>query len=289
MKVLVTGAKGQLGSELKYLSGGHAYDFVFIDQEELDLTKLHDIIPYLLKVDPDFIINCAAYTAVDKAEDEPDLAQMINADAPKEIARYCKENGKRLIHVSTDYVFNGDFSHPIDETATPDPQSVYGSTKLEGEKAISDELDNAYIIRTAWVYSSFGNNFVKTMLRLGSEKEELDVVSDQIGSPTYARDLAGAILQLIEAIENGSDHPDIYHYSNEGICSWYEFASEIMKIANVNCKINPIKSSDFPTKAKRPAYSVLDKNNITKKMGVEVPYWKLSLKNCLPLILNKNE
>lgn len=284
MKILVTGAKGQLGSEIKALSSNSGHSFEFIDQEELDLTNLNSIDAFLYKSNPDFIINCAAYTAVDKAEDEPELARKINADAPGKIAQFCQKNNTRLIHISTDYVFNGAFDRPIKEDDQPNPQSVYGKTKLDGERAINQLLDNAYIIRTAWVYSSFGNNFVKTMLRLGKEKSELNVVSDQIGSPTYARDLAEAILGIIQEIKTGNDLPGVYHYSNEGVCSWYDFASEIIRLAGLGCNVKPIPTLEFPTKAKRPEYSVLDKNKIIKQFNLKLPEWKASLSDCLEII-----
>lgn len=281
MKILVTGAEGQLGSEIRGLSTNTNYSFEFIDRSELDLTKLESIIPFLESSSPDFIINCAAYTAVDKAEDEPEIAQLINAKAPEKIAEYCSKNGKRLIHISTDYVFDVNFGKPITEEDKPNPQSVYGKTKLNGEKFVSQILDNAYIIRTAWVYSSYGNNFVKTMLRLGKEKNEINVVSDQVGSPTYARDLAEAILNIIEGINNGNDMPGVYHYSNEGVCSWYDFATEIMKQANLSCKVKPIPTSEFPTKAKRPAYSVLNKAKVKNQFKLETHSWSKSLNDCL--------
>ncbi|MEQ8926126.1 MAG: dTDP-4-dehydrorhamnose reductase, partial [Fulvivirga sp.] len=220
MKILVTGSKGQLGSEIKYLSTDYNYEFVFIDFNELDLSKTESICPFLSGINPDFIINCAAYTAVDKAEDEPLLAAKINEHAPAEIAKYCNESGCRLIHISTDYVFDGVFDRPITEEDKPNPKSVYGKTKLEGEKAILTSLKNVYILRTSWVYSEFGNNFVKTMIRLGQERDEINVASDQFGSPTWARDLANAILTLISEINDGNDVPGIYHFSNEGEISW---------------------------------------------------------------------
>jgi dTDP-4-dehydrorhamnose reductase len=277
MKILVTGAKGQLGSEIKFLSPQYDYEFIFIDLDELDLTKLDEIPTYLSNQNPDFIINCAAYTAVDKAEDDIELAEIINAKAPKIIAEYCAKSDCRLIHISTDYVFDGDFKRPIVETDTPNPKSVYGQSKLNGENAIKELLVNVYIIRTSWVYSEFGNNFVKTMLRLGKEKDKINVVSDQFGTPTWARDLAHAILKIIGQIENGIDHPGIYHYSNEGVISWYDFAIEIMSLAKLNCKVNPITTSDFPTKANRPKYSVLDKTKIKEIMKVQIPNWRESL------------
>lgn len=278
MKILVTGAKGQLGSEINYLSNEYNFDFVFADIDELDLTKTELIQPFLSSISPDFIINCAAYTAVDKAEDEPELARSINAETPKEIAKYCKISGCRLIHISTDYVFDGNFDRPIREDDKPNPTSVYGKTKLDGEKTIQSILTNSYIIRTSWVYSEFGNNFVKTMIRLGSEREELNVVSDQFGTPTWARDLAHCILVIISHIENGNDQPGIYHYSNDGEISWYDFAVEIMNQHSLSCKVNPITSDQFPTKARRPKYGVLDKSKIKTNYNCRIPNWKVSLK-----------
>ncbi len=282
MKILVTGAKGQLGSELNYLASSYRYNFEFIDREELDLADEERIIPFLENSNPDFIINCAAYTAVDKAEDEPELAKAINITATQKITNYCHNHKKRLIHISTDYVFDGNFEEPINEVAKPNPQSVYGYTKWKGEQVIIDSLNDAYIIRTAWVYSSFGNNFVKTMLRLGSEKKEIKVIVDQIGSPTYARDLAAAILEIIGQIEQENDQPGIYHYSNEGSCSWAEFANEVMRIGKLNCNVKPITTSEYPTKAERPKYSVLDKSKIKSNLPtVSLNDWRLSLKECM--------
>lgn len=273
MKVLVTGAKGQLGSEIRFLSPQYNYEFQFIDLDELDLTQLGEIEPYLSIQKPDFIINCAAYTAVDKAEDDIDLCEKLNALAPGTIAEYCTNNGCRLIHISTDYVFDGNFDRPISEDDKPNPKSVYGQTKLAGENAVLDTAASAYVIRTSWVYSEFGNNFVKTMLRLGKEKDEIGVVADQYGSPTWARDLAYAILKIIDEVKNGNDHPGIYHCSNEGAISWFDFASEIIKVADFKCKVNPITTAQFPTKAIRPKYSVLDKSKIAATFKVNVPIW----------------
>lgn len=277
MKILVTGAKGQLGSEINYLSHSCPYEFEFIDREELDLTDKGSIIPFLENSNPDYIINCAAYTAVDQAEDEPELADVINSIGPKRIAEYCNKNNKRLIHISTDYVFDGIFNTPINEEDLPNPRSVYGQTKLDGEKAVQELLDDVYIIRTSWVYSEFGNNFVKTMIRLGSEREEISVVADQYGTPTWARDLADAILQIINQITNGNDQPSIYHFSNEGKISWNDFAKEIMAQAKLTCKVNPISTYDYPTKAERPKYSVLNKSKIVSNFKVSIPLWEDSL------------
>ena len=281
MKILVTGAKGQLGSEIRYLSGVQSHEFDFIDFEELDLTKSDLIVPFLSAKQPDFIINCAAYTAVDNAEDELDLAVQINKIAPAEIAKYCKESGCRLIHISTDYVFDGNFSRPINEGDSPNPKSVYGQSKLDGEKAVQQLLSDAYIIRTSWVYSEFGNNFVKTMLRLGSEKEEISVVADQYGTPTWARDLADAILQIVNQTTTGNDVPGIYHYSNEGEISWCDFAVEIIKQTKLKCKVNPITTLEYPTKAERPKNSVLSKAKISDTFLINIPSWDVSLNKFL--------
>lgn len=284
MKIVVTGANGQLGSEIKHLPKVGDDHYIYCDIDEMDLSKPESIKSYLSEVSPDLIISCGAYTAVDKAEDEVELATKINSEAPKEIAIYCKNNGCRLIHISTDYVFDGKFDRPITEKDEPNPQSIYGQTKLDGEKAIQSILDNAYIIRTAWVYSSFGNNFVKTMLRLGAEREELNVVSDQFGTPTWARDLANVILTIITEINKGNDQPGIYHYSNDGAISWFDFAVEIMKLKNIACKINSITTSEYPTRAERPRYSVLSKERINKCYSVHTSKWKESLQRCLELI-----
>lgn len=281
MKILVTGSNGQLGSEIKFLSSKYDYDFVFIDSNQLDFRKTESIVTFLERSKPDFIINCGAYTAVDKAEEEPDMANLINNSAPKEIARYCKESGSRLIHISTDYVFNGRFDLPITENDYPNPLSVYGKTKLSGEQAVLNTDSNAYIIRTSWVYSKFGNNFVKTMVKLGNERSEVSVVCDQFGTPTWARDLAEVSLQIVNQVCIGNDVPGIYHFSNEGETSWYNFAQEIMKVMNLKCTVKPIATKDYPTIAVRPHYSVLDKSKIKSLLRKEIPNWKVSLINCL--------
>lgn len=279
MKILVTGGNGQLGNEIRYLSTNSDYHFIFCDLEEMDLSSTISIQNYLKAQEPEFVISCGAYTAVDKAEDEPELVYRINAEAPKTIAEYCKSNKVRLIHISTDYVFDGEFDRPINEEDQPNPQSVYDQTKLEGETFVQSILNDSYIIRTSWVYSEFGKNFVKTMLRIGSENDEINVVSDQYGSPTWARDLANVILHIVSEISSGNDKPGIYHFSNEGQLSWYDFANEIMKMGQINCKINPIKTDQFPTNAKRPAYGVLDKSKIKSFLNAEIPRWDYSLRN----------
>ena len=226
------------------------------------------------------IINCAAYTAVDKAEDEAELADAINHKALQTMAKLAKENEIKLIHVSTDYVFNGMNYKPYSEDDATDPQSVYGRTKLEGEKAIQEiNPKNSIIIRTSWVYSAYGANFVKTMLRLGKERESLGVIFDQVGTPTYAKDLAKTILEIVPKIKNNK--VEIYHYSNEGVLSWYDFAKEIMKMSKLTCKVDPIETKEYPTPAKRPHYSLLNKAKIKKDFGIEIEYWKDGLDDCL--------
>lgn len=279
MKILITGAYGQLGNELNLLSKNYpGWEFVFTDVDSLDITDEEQVKSYVTDSNFELVINCAAYTAVDKAESDFDTARKVNALAPKLLAKYSKAVGAKYIHVSTDYVFAGDAHLPYKETDAVAPNGVYGKTKLEGEQNCQAENPETVIIRTAWLYSTFGNNFVKTMLRLGKEKEELGVVFDQVGSPTYAADLAGAILKVAE-----SDKfvPGIYHYSNEGVASWYDFALAIFEISGVNCKVKPVLSENFPTPAKRPAYSVLNKAKIKGTYELEVPYWRDSLKICI--------
>ena len=286
MRVLVTGANGQLGSEFKQLAEESAYKFVFCDIEEMDLSNKDSIIDFLNKNPVDFIISAGAYTNVDGAENDVELAKLVNGVAPGIIAEFCRKNSTRLIHISTDYVFDGEFSTPIKEEATPNPKSVYGVTKLLGEKAITQSLDNYYIIRTSWVYSNFGKNFVRTMLRLGAEKEQLAVVCDQIGTPTYAGDLASMILNIVKEVNSGNDQPGIYNFSNEGVCSWYDFASEIMKLLELGCKVIPVNSDQFPTVAARPNFSVLDKSKIKKQFNIKIEHWSDRLLTCLEKIKN---
>lgn len=284
MSILVTGGNGQLGNEFKQLAEESAYKFVFCDIEEMDLSNKDSILKFLNENPVDFIISAGAYTNVDGAENDEELAKLVNGIAPGIIAEFCRKNSTRVIHISTDYVFDGEFSKPINEDAVPNPKSVYGETKLLGEQAIEQSLDNYYIIRTSWVYSSFGKNFVKTMLRLGAEKEQLNVVCDQIGTPTYAKDLAEVIMRLIEGINSGNDKPGIYHYSNEGICSWYDFAFEIMRQSGLDCQVIPVNSDQFPTVADRPNFSVLDKSKIKQSLNIEIPHWRSSLEVALKLM-----
>jgi dTDP-4-dehydrorhamnose reductase len=289
MRVLITGAYGQLGSEFKKLSTDiNDFEWYFTDYDTLDITDLDALITFFDVTCPDFVINCAAYTAVDQAEKEVEKAKLLNSHAPRNLADLCNKNGAKLIHISTDYVFDGMAYNPYTEETATNPQSVYGKTKREGELAVMDANSQSIIIRTSWLYSSFGNNFAKTMIRLGTERDQLRVVFDQIGTPTYAFDLASAILQIVRlsAHDEKNWKPGIYHYSNEGVCSWYDFAIEVHQIAGISCQVEPIESKDFPTLAKRPAYSVLNKAKIKSAYGIVVPYWRHSLLNCIKLIQN---
>ena len=280
LNILVTGSKGQVGSEIKELSTEYSYNFLFTSSTDLDITNHDKIKDFCIQNNIHTIINCAAYTAVDKAESDEINADLVNRKAVKKLANISKELNIKLIHISTDYVFDGKNFKPYCEEFQTNPNSVYGKTKLDGEKEmIKINPLNSIIIRTSWVYSSYGNNFVKTMLRLGSEKEELGVIFDQIGTPTYAKDLAKTILDIIPKINNKK--VEIYNYSNEGVLSWYDFAKEITKMAKLNCKINPIETFQYPTPAVRPYYSLLNKTKIKKEFNLEIPYWKDGLDDCL--------
>lgn len=284
MNILITGCNGQLGNELQLLEKNYSeHTFFNTDVHELDITNAEAIDKFVSSNNIDIIINCAAYTAVDKAESNKELCQLLNAEAPAYLAKAISKRNGWMIQVSTDYVFDGTKNTPYVETDSPCPNSVYGSTKLDGEKAVEQACKNAMIIRTAWLYSSFGNNFVKTMMRLGKEKEELNVIFDQIGTPTYARDLAVAIMT---AVEKGIV-PGIYHFSNEGVISWYDFTKAIHRLSGItSCHVRPIHTEEYPTAATRPHYSVLDKTKIKKTYGIEIPYWEDSLAECIN-ILNK--
>lgn len=288
MKILVTGGNGQLGSELKVLSALYKnYDFTFIDVEEVDLTKDESIRLFFSDKQFDFLIHCAAYTAVDKAEEDTALAYAINAGAVKTLAEICVEKKIRMIHISTDYVFDGEANQPINELATPNPVSVYGKSKLDGENHVLSLLSNAYIIRTAWVYSTFGKNFVKSIRHLASQRETLGVVSDQIGTPTYAYDLASTILQIVSAIHDGrADEPGIYHFTNEGVTSWYDFAYFLVQESKLNCKVQPISTAQYKTAAVRPKFSLLDKSKIKATFAVQIPHWSESLRICIEKLTN---
>ncbi len=278
--ILVTGSNGQLGSEIQELSSAYPYTFFFTSKDDLDISHAEDVEAFIQKNAINAIINCAAYTAVDKAESDADNADKINHIAVKTLAELSKRYALKLIHISTDYVFDGTNYKPYIESDITNPQSVYGRTKLLGEQALLHvNPKNSLIIRTSWVYSSYGANFVKTMLRLGREKESLGVIYDQVGTPTYAKDLAKVILDILPNIQNST--VEIHHYSNEGALSWYDFAKEIMKMAKLPCKINPIETSQYPTPAKRPHYSLLNKTKNKNKYNLDIPYWKDSLDACL--------
>jgi dTDP-4-dehydrorhamnose reductase len=277
-KILVIGAKGQLGSELQELSKNYPFHFFFYDVAEMDITNKGLVDQEIAKIKPDYLINCAAYTAVDKAEADKELAFAINAEAVKYLAQACTVNQVRFIHISTDYVFSGEGKEPYREEDVLDPINVYGQSKLKGEEEAVSGNKEAIIIRTAWVYSVYGNNFVKTMMRLLSSKAELNVVADQVGSPTYAHDLAEAIMQIISS---GKWVPGVYHFTNDGIISWFEFANEIKNHSGFSCTINAIPTEQYPTPARRPRYSVLDKTKIQNTFGIKLKNWKESLKECL--------
>ncbi|MCK9156292.1 MAG: dTDP-4-dehydrorhamnose reductase [Paludibacteraceae bacterium] len=281
MNILVTGANGQLGNSIQKISKEYpSNNFFFTDMPEVDITNL-ELLENLMKENIiNAIINCAAYTAVDKAEDNEAIAAKINVDGPRNLAIAAKNANAKLVHVSTDYVFNGKNNLPLKETDTTDPIGAYGRTKRAGEVAVEEVGGDSIVIRTAWLYSEFGGNFVKTMLRLGKEKTEMGVVYDQIGTPTYATDLAYAIMDLLT---KGFSGFTLYHFSNEGVISWYDFAKTIFDLSGIDIKLNALESSEYPSKAERPAYSVLNKKKI-KLAGVKVPYWRDSLIKCLELL-----
>ena len=283
-RIIVTGAGGQLGRELQALAAAFpSLEFVFADRSQLAVDDPALIASFFDDNRCDWCINCAAYTAVDRAETEKEAAFRINGDAPGWLARACKVFGARLIHISTDYVFDGSSSAPLREDDATDPINAYGASKLEGEeKALREHPDGTLIIRTSWVYSEFGNNFVKTMMRLMGERPAISVVNDQVGSPTYAADLAAAILHIVCA---SSWAPGIYNYSNEGTISWYDFALAIRELIGSSCQVNPIPSTSFPTPARRPHYSLLDKDLIRKTYGLSIPDWRDSLRICISRLL----
>jgi dTDP-4-dehydrorhamnose reductase len=287
--ILVTGASGQLGSEIIRIAGQFKADIIFFtDFPEVDITNVVTLRQFIVDHQISVVINCAAYTAVDQAEEESDQAAGVNTLGPEIISLLAAVFGIRFIHISTDYVFDGENCRPYMEDDIPNPSGVYGKTKLEGEKAILAKCPEAIIIRTSWLYSSFGKNFVKTMLRLMDERSEIGVVADQVGTPTYAGDLALAILALINE-PDWSGKTGIYHFSNEGVASWFDFAMAIREVAGRTCRINPLTSDQFPTPARRPAYSVLDKAKIKKTFSLEVPYWRDSLRYCLGIILKEQQ
>ena len=282
-RVLVTGANGQLGSEMRRLGAASPNEYIFTDVAELDITDGAAVSRFVKENNVNVIVNCAAYTAVDRAEDDEATAELINATAVRILAEAAKEVDAVLFHVSTDYVFGAEGNTPRTEEMSTNPLGVYGRTKLRGEQAIAEVGARAIIIRTAWLYSEYGNNFLKTMLRLTKEKETLSVVFDQVGTPTYAGDLAMTIFSIIEGdYYNGNE--GVYHFSNEGVCSWYDFAREIATAMGHTCQINPCHSSEFPSKVTRPPYSVLDKTKIKKTFGVDIPHWRESMIYCLKRI-----
>lgn len=284
MNILITGCNGQLGNEIQLLEKEHATHIYYnTDVAELDITDKDAILRFVEEKQIDGIVNCAAYTAVDKAEENEELARLLNSVAPGYLAEAIEKRGGWLIQISTDYVFDGTNYTPYTSDEPTCPNSVYGRTKLDGEVLAMQACQRTMIIRTAWLYSTFGNNFVKTMIRLGKEKPELGVIFDQIGTPTYARDLAVCIFT---AIGKGIV-PDIYHYSNEGVISWYDFTKAIHRIAGITtCHVRPLHTTEYPTPAARPHYSVLDKTKIKQTYGIEIPYWEESLEVCIHKLLN---
>lgn len=284
--ILVTGANGQLGNSIRVLSGQYPqYNFLFTDVDTLDITDPAAVKAAIKDNQVNYIINCAAYTAVDKAEDNEELCRRLNSFAVCVLGEAAREAGAKMIHVSTDYVFSGTGYRPYKETDGTRPVSVYGRTKLAGEEGLMEVCPDAVIIRTAWLYSEFGSNFVKTVLRLGKERDELGFVFDQIGTPTYAGDLAAMILSVVTADEKGAFVPGIYHYSNEGVCSWYDFTVKILQIAGIDCRIRPIETKDYPTKAVRPPYSVLNKSKIKETYKIVIPHWETSLRICMKKLM----
>lgn len=284
MVILVTGANGQLGQSLQFIAPNYPeVEFVFCSVTDLDITNAEDCETIFARIKPNYCINAAAYTAVDKAESESKEAHSINVDGAKNLATSCKVNNTILLHISTDFIFDGTASKPYTEKDLPNPTGIYGQTKLDGEKAIQEVFENYYIIRTSWVYSQFGNNFMKTMLRLAAERDSLSVVNDQIGTPTNAVDLAQILIEIIDHTERSRNASNfgIYNFSNEGQCSWFDFAKEIFEINTIKIDLKPIPTSSFPTPAKRPAYSVLDKTKIKTTFGIQIKTWGESLKALL--------
>ena len=279
MKIVVLGASGQLGSCLKKVAEErNITDISFPSEQEGNILDTELLDQLFEKEKPEFVINCAAYTAVDKAEDEQEICRKVNRVGAANIAVACFKYNAAIVHISTDFVFKGNIPQLLSETDPAEPENIYGLTKLEGEHDIVRILNKHFIIRTSWLYSEYANNFVKTMLRLGKERDHLGVIVDQVGSPTYAIDLAGAIFDVIES---GSEAYGIYHYSNEGVTSWFDFARTIFDISGTKVKVNPVKTSEYITKAVRPAYSVMDKTKIKATFGIEIPYWRDSLAVCL--------
>ncbi len=284
--ILVTGSNGQVGQELNALTAQFEnFDFVFVDVAEMDITNPESVQAYFTKHNFDYCINCAAFTAVDKAETEKDLAYAVNVEGVKNLATSCVLHQTQLIQISTDYVYHNNQNTPFKEGNETNPQGVYAATKLQGDEVAQQILPMSTVIRTSWVYSTFGHNFVKTMIRLGTERDTLGIIFDQIGTPTYAHDLALAMLTIIQKVENGdidkAKMAGVFHYSNEGVTSWYDFAKAIFRIENIECKVNAIETKDYPTPAKRPPFSLLNKHKIKTTFEIEVPHWEESLAKCL--------
>ncbi len=282
MKILVTGSDGQLGNEFRSLSDKSEFKFIFTNRKQLDLVDFNKLSDLISTIKPDIIINCAAYTAVDLAEKEIQKAESINTNLPESLSILAKKNNSILINISTDYVFDGKTYKPYKETDIVNPQSAYGTSKQKGDEYVL-KYNKGIIIRTSWLYSSYGNNFVKNMIRLGNERDELSVVYDQIGTPTYASDLANAIHEMIIYWNKdiSSFTPGIYHYSNEGVCSWYDFAVAIFSLYEINCRVIPIDTKDYPLPATRPCFSILDKSKIKNNFNIKIPHWRKSLLKCI--------
>ena len=288
-RILVTGANGQLGQEVMALAANFpAWELIPSDRHVMDISRREDVLRFFDRHRVDFCINCAAYTAVDQAESQPDIARQINALGPGYLAEACRQAGAGLLHFSSDYVYHTHHNRPYREDAPTNPQGVYARTKLEGDERVQQALPEAVVLRTSWVYSSYGNNFVKTMLRLATLRDTLRVVYDQVGAPTYARDLAGAALAIIRYLAaTGTERPPkggIYHYSNEGVTSWYDLALAIFELSHIDCHVLPIESKDFPTPAARPFFSVLNKDKIKETFALTIPHWRTSLRECLKRI-----
>lgn len=282
MNILITGAKGQLGMEIRKREGNYPmWNFVYVDLAELDITNKQQVIRIIQQQEIHVIVNCAAYTAVDKAENEKEMAQAVNVSGALILAQLASQRDLLFIHISTDFVFDGKHYLPYVEADKPNPMSVYGQTKRNGEEAVLNEYSSAIILRTSWLYSVHGNNFVKTMQRLGRERQELRIIFDQLGTPTWAGDLADTILKIITDPESGKTKKGIYHYSNEGVASWYDFAIEVMIQSNISCRVSPIETREYPTAAKRPYYSVLNKAKIKTDFKLTIPHWKEALHKCI--------
>ena len=282
MKVLITGSNGQLGSEILQLVDKYDhFEFIFKDLPDLDISNEASVNNFILENNINTVVNCAAYTAVDSAENNIEIANRVNTIGVYNLVNALEKVNGKLIHISTDYVFDGNQSFPYKESDSVSPIGVYGKTKRDGELFVINSSIDSILIRTSWLYSSYGNNFVKTMLRLGNEKDSLNVISDQIGSPTYARDLAKTCFEILSSTGRIDEKGKVYHYSNEGVASWYDFAISIMELAGSNCEIKAIQTKDYPTRAKRPNYSVLNKTKIKKDFKIKIPHWRMSLRDCI--------